>query len=209
MTKYLFCAALTAALLTGCGGNQPQTGHGDKSQAGHGDTPKIDSGKTAIVVRNDSAHGGVKTATAIIASKSGSKVSGKATFTEEGGKVKLVLELEGVPSGKHAVHLHEKGDCSGDSATAAGAHWNPAAKPHGKLGDGDAHAGDIGNAEVGADGKARLEFSTDRWTIGGNDSTKNILNHALIIHAKEDDYKSQPAGNAGARIGCGVVSEAK
>jgi Cu-Zn family superoxide dismutase len=73
-------------------------------------------------------------------------------------------------------------------------------------GQGEHHKGDIPNMEVGQDGTGRLELTVPEWTIGGSDTTTNIINRAIIIHAKADDYKSQPAGNAGDRIGCGVVA---
>jgi Cu-Zn family superoxide dismutase len=147
-----------------------------------------------------------KTAEATIASASGSGLTGKATFTETGGAVRLVLTVEKAAPGPHAVHLHQNGDCSKPDATSAGPHWNPTKNPHGKRGEGQHHAGDMPNMEVGKDGKGRLEVTVNEWKIGGSDTTANIINKAIIVHAKADDYKSQPAGNAGDRIGCGVVT---
>ncbi len=147
-----------------------------------------------------------KTAEATIASASGSGLTGKATFTEAGGSVKMVLTVEKATPGPHAVHLHQNGDCSKPDATSAGPHWNPTKNPHGKRGEGQHHAGDMPNMEVGQDGKGRLELTVNEWKIGGTDTTANIVNRAIIVHAKADDYKSQPAGNAGDRIGCGVVT---
>ncbi len=147
-----------------------------------------------------------KTAEATISSASGSGLTGKATFTETGGTVKLVLTVENATPGPHAVHLHQNGDCSKPDATSAGPHWNPTKNPHGKRGEAQHHAGDMPNMEVGQDGKGRIELTVNEWKIGGSDTTANIINKAIIVHAKADDYKSQPAGNAGDRIGCGVVS---
>jgi Cu-Zn family superoxide dismutase len=132
-------------------------------------------------------------------------VDGKATFMEENGKVKMVLNLT-VPSKANqsvAVHLHEHGAC-GDMGKEAHGHWNPTNKNHGKWGTGEFHSGDIGNVQLDADGKGSLTMETDLWSIGG-DSTTNILDKSIIVHGGVDDYTSQPSGNAGTRIGCGVI----
>src|SRR5688572_12020954 len=105
-----------------------------------------------------------KTAVANITAKSGSTVSGTATFTGEGGKVTMRLDVAGAPPGPHAVHLHTTGDCSGADGLTAGAHWNPHTLPHGELGKGENyHLGDIGNFDVGADGKGSRTITTDKW----------------------------------------------
>jgi Cu-Zn family superoxide dismutase len=133
-------------------------------------------------------------------------VTGTARFEQmDNGKVKMNLELT-VPTKANqevAVHIHEHGDC-GDSAKAAHGHWNPTGAAHGKWGEGAFHAGDIGNVKLDGSGKGSLEMETDLWSIGG-DSTKNILNKALMVHGGVDDYKTQPTGNAGSRIGCAVI----
>ncbi len=133
-------------------------------------------------------------------------VSGSVKFdATDGGKVKMVLELT-VPSkaGKNvAVHIHDHGDC-GDSGMASHGHWNPTNAQHGKWGIGSFHLGDIGNVKLDSKGKGSLTMETDLWSLGGTPD-KNIIGHAIIVHGGEDDYKSQPAGNAGARIGCGII----
>jgi len=145
------------------------------------------------------------TATADIGPASGSNVTGQATFTEENGAVKMVVDLSGISPGTHAIHLHEKGDCSAEDASSAGGHWNPTGAQHGHIGDTEEfHYGDIGNFEAGEDSTAHIETTIDIWTIGG-DETSNILGKGVIVHAGEDDYTSQPSGAAGARIACGVL----
>jgi Cu-Zn family superoxide dismutase len=133
-------------------------------------------------------------------------VSGTVKFdATDGGKVKMVLELT-VPSkaGKNvAVHIHDHGDC-GDSGMASHGHWNPTNAQHGKWGTGSFHLGDIGNVKLDSKGKGTLTMETDLWSLGGA-ADKNVIGHAIIVHGGEDDYKSQPAGNAGARIGCGII----
>lgn len=134
-------------------------------------------------------------------------VTGKATFTSQSdGQVKLDLQLN-IPAkaGKEvAVHLHEHGDCS-DAGMGAHGHWNPTNEEHGKWGSAHFHRGDIGNVKLDAQGNGTLEMATDLWQIGGDDSTKNIIGRALIVHGGTDDYVSQPTGNAGGRIGCAVI----
>jgi Cu-Zn family superoxide dismutase len=149
-----------------------------------------------------------KSATAMVSAASGSNVSGTATFTQTTeGEVKMVLALDSLTAGEHAVHLHENGDCSADDATSAGGHWNPSGEDHGKRGENEFHAGDIDNLTVGEDGIGTLEMVVDGWSIGdGQDS--DILNKAIIIHADADDFTSQPSGAAGSRVACGVIQAA-
>jgi len=149
-----------------------------------------------------------KKAVAVIQSKSDSHVTGEATFREEGGKVNLEVMIVGAEPGPHAVHLHEKGDCTAPDGASAGGHWNPTHENHGKWGTAPFHRGDIGVIEVGADGKGTLTLTTDLWTIGGAPET-DVVGKAVIVHAKADDFTTQPTGNAGGRIACGVVELAK
>ncbi|HET6373491.1 MAG TPA: superoxide dismutase family protein [Candidatus Polarisedimenticolia bacterium] len=151
-----------------------------------------------------SGHGPMKKAVAVIESKSGSHVTGKASFHEANGKVTLKIRIEGAEPGLHAVHLHEKGDCSAPDAASAGGHWNPTQSDHGKWAVSPFHHGDIGNIEVGANGKGTFILTTDLWTIGGPPET-DVIGKGIIIHAKVDDFTTQPTGNAGGRVGCGVV----
>jgi superoxide dismutase, Cu-Zn family len=153
------------------------------------------------------AAGGAAKASAAIESKSGSTVKGLAEFTQEGKKVKLTIHIEGATPGVHAVHLHEKGDCSDPEAKSAGGHWNPTTESHGKWGSTPFHHGDIGNIEVGADGKGAYSVETDLWSIGGDPGT-DVVGKAVVIHAAADDFKTQPTGNAGGRVGCGVIAAA-
>jgi len=150
----------------------------------------------------------VQTATAdITGTYPDTTVSGKATFTSENnGPVKLDIQLD-IPAkaGKEvAVHLHEHGDCS-DAGKGAHGHWNPTNEEHGKWGSAHFHRGDIGNIKLDAQGKGTFEMTTDLWQIGGDDSTKNIIGRAVIVHGGTDDFVTQPTGNAGDRIGCAVI----
>ena len=135
-------------------------------------------------------------------------VSGTARFERmDNGKVKLTLNLA-IPAKANksvAVHLHEHGTCA-DTAKAAGGHWNPTNTAHGKWGEGQFHAGDIGNVKLNGQGSGTVELESDLWSIGGGDAQKNILNKTVMVHGGVDDYKTQPSGNSGGRIGCGVIT---
>lgn len=140
-----------------------------------------------------------------MASKSGSSATGSISFVQEGDEVKMLANLTGLEPGVHAIHLHVNGDCSADDATSAGGHWNPKSNEHGDWSGGTNHMGDIGNLEADAAGNVSYTFSTSEWCIGCDDNSKNILGKGVIIHAKADDFTSQPSGAAGARVACGVI----
>ncbi|WP_034043922.1 superoxide dismutase family protein [Wocania ichthyoenteri] len=140
--------------------------------------------------------------------KSNSNVSGNAVFKEENGTVTMTVIIDGLEPGNHAIHIHEKADCSSDDGKSAGGHWNPTAKPHGKWGDETGyHKGDIGNFIADENGNGTKTFSTDEWCIGCEDETKNIVGKSVIVHAGEDDFTSQPSGAAGARVSCAGIIE--
>lgn len=148
----------------------------------------------------------VKTIEVILESKSNSTVEGTAVFTEEDGKVTMVADLSGMTPGEHAIHLHEKADCSSDDGTSTGGHWNPTKQPHGKWGSAEGyHKGDIGNLVADADGNATITMTTDEWCIGCGDDTKDIVGKAVIVHEGIDDFVTQPTGDAGGRVSCGGI----
>mgnify|MGYP003407887996 FL=1 len=138
-------------------------------------------------------------------SKSNSNVTGTATFTEKNGKVTFVAKIAGLQPGVHAIHIHEKSDCSAADGSSAGGHWNPTFKKHGKWGDAEHHKGDIGNFTADEKGNGTITFTTDEWSIGGEDPTKDILGKGLIIHQGADDFVTQPTGNAGGRVACSAI----
>ena len=137
-----------------------------------------------------------------IYSKSGTQVQGTADFIQTGKNVQMDLMVYKLSPGKHAVHIHEKGDCSATDASSAGGHWNPSGHDHGKWESDKFHMGDIGNITADAEGKVRFVFDTDKWCLGCNDESKNIIGKSLIIHDKADDFHTQPTGNAGGRVAC-------
>ena len=140
--------------------------------------------------------------------KSDSKVEGTVTFKEKDGIVSMAAKMIGLSEGEHAIHIHEKADCSSADGKSSGGHWNPTAQPHGKWGDAKGyHKGDIGNFKVAADGEGIVTMTTDEWCIGCGDATKDILGKAVIVHQGTDDFTSQPSGAAGSRISCGGIIE--
>jgi Cu-Zn family superoxide dismutase len=144
-------------------------------------------------------------AVAVLHSASGSKVTGTVTFTKTGDTVQVVADITGLTPGKHAFHIHEFGDCSAPDAASAGSHFNPTNQPHGAPDAGQHHVGDFGNLEADNSGKAHLELKSSALKFSGDNS---ILGHAVIVHEKVDDF-SQPVGNAGGRVACGVIGVAK
>ena len=140
--------------------------------------------------------------------KSRSETSGKVTFTEQNGQVLMQASLMGLSEGTHAIHIHEKADCSSDDGKSTGGHWNPTFENHGAWGATTGyHRGDIGNFQANADGNGEITFSTDQWCLGCDDATKNVVGKAVIVHQGKDDLTSQPSGAAGARISCAGIIE--
>ena len=139
--------------------------------------------------------------------KSDSNVSGEVVFTQDEGEVIMRATFTGLDEGEHAIHLHEKADCSSADGKSTGGHWNPTREQHGKWGSEDGyHKGDIGNFTANADGMATVEFTTDEWCMGCGDNTMDIMGKAVIVHQGTDDFTSQPSGAAGARIACtGII----
>jgi Cu-Zn family superoxide dismutase len=144
------------------------------------------------------------TATATLAPSSGSTAAGTVKLTQlADGSVEVKVDLTGVPDGIHGFHVHDKGDC-GDNGNAAGGHFNPAATAHGAPAAMPHHAGDFGNVTANAAGEVRTTFTTRSVTVEAGPNS--AVGHAVILHANPDDLVTQPTGNAGGRIACGVVT---
>ncbi|MGB3774400.1 MAG: superoxide dismutase family protein [Leeuwenhoekiella sp.] len=148
----------------------------------------------------------VQEITVDMASKSDSNAKGTVTFKQENGEVTMTADFTGLEEGTHAIHLHENADCSAADGTSAGGHWNPTNEKHGKWGDTEGyHKGDIGNFEADANGEGSITFTTDEWSINGEDPNMNIIGKGVIVHQGTDDFTSQPSGDAGARVSCGGI----
>jgi len=143
-------------------------------------------------------------AIAVLHPSGGSKVSGVVMFTDKGnGKIEVTGEVTGLKPGPHGFHIHEFGDCSSPDAMSTGPHFNPDNQPHGGPESPQHHVGDLGNINADENGRAVIRMTTTKTlALGG---THSIIGRGLIVHADPDDLKSQPAGNAGARLACGVI----
>jgi Cu-Zn family superoxide dismutase len=136
----------------------------------------------------------------------GGQTVATATLTQVGGAVRVVIEARGLPPGVKGVHVHAVGKCDPPEFTSAGSHFNPQGKQHGALNPQGPHAGDLPNLTIGADGKGRLESTTQLLTLAsGPTSVFDADGSAIVIHAAPDDFKTDPTGNSGARIACGVI----
>nr|WP_203296662.1 superoxide dismutase family protein [Luteirhabdus pelagi] len=148
----------------------------------------------------------IKEVTFELESKSNSSATGKVSFVETNGQVKMTAKITGLEPGEHAIHIHEKADCSAPDGKSAGGHWNPTFDKHGQWGDPEGyHKGDIGNFMADENGDGTVSMTTDEWCIGCDDEKKNILGKSIIVHQGADDFTSQPSGAAGARVSCGGI----
>ena len=159
----------------------------------------------ATIYACKTASGGKNEIVVMLQPKSDTQVSGSATFIEKGSVVTFEANIKGLTPGEHAIHIHEKADCSAADASSAGGHWNPTFKKHGKWGSVEYHKGDIGNFTADANGNGTIKFSTDQWCIGCGDATKDITGKGLIVHKGADDFTTQPTGNAGGRVACAGI----
>ena len=142
-------------------------------------------------------------ASATLAPTAGNQASGTVTFERSGDKVRVVANLSGLSPGAHGFHIHEKGDCSAPDATSAGGHFNPTSKAHGDPGTGEHHGGDMPALMADAAGNAKLDATLDSVMIGSG--AGDIVGRAVVVHKDPDDFKTQPTGNSGARVACGVI----
>ena len=154
------------------------------------------------------AAGGGATAVAEMKPTAGNAVAGTVRFEQSGSKVVVTAAITGLkPSSEHGFHVHEKGDCSAPDATSAGGHFNPAGRPHGHHGKAERHAGDMPNLRADASGTARVTWETDLLSVGSG--AADVIGRSVVIHRDPDDYASQPAGNSGPRLSCGVIVAGK
>lgn len=141
-------------------------------------------------------------AVAMLQARSGSKVSGNVKFTQVGDLVRITGEITGHTKGPKGFHIHEKGDCSAADGMSTGGHFNPTKHKHGGPYDPDRHAGDLGNITFKG-GVANVNFTVGDISVGT--AANGIIGKAVIVHAQRDDLKTDPTGNAGGRVACGVI----
>ena len=141
---------------------------------------------------------------AALAPTAGNKAAGSVSFTSSGDRVRVVAKVTGLTPGAHGFHIHEKGDCSAADGMSAGGHFNPTGKPHGNPSSGEHHGGDMPMLEADAAGNATLDATLD--TIALDTAATSIIGRAVVVHKDADDFKTQPTGNSGARVACGVIA---
>ncbi|MGE5738882.1 MAG: superoxide dismutase family protein [Betaproteobacteria bacterium] len=145
-------------------------------------------------------------AAAQLAPTAGNRTAGSVTFTATGDRVRVLAKVTGLTPGAHGFHIHEKGDCSAPDATSAGGHFNPTNRPHGNPAAGEHHGGDMPMLDADAAGNATLDVTIDTVTLASG--ANGIVGRAVVVHKDPDDFKTQPTGNSGARVACGVIAAA-
>lgn len=150
------------------------------------------------------AAGGASATTRLVPT-AGNSVTGTVRFQQSGSRVVITADISGLkPNAEHGFHVHEKGDCSAPDATSAGGHFNPGGKPHAHYGKAERHAGDMPNLKSDASGNAKYRWETDQLAVGSG--AANVVGRGVVVHRDPDDYASQPAGNSGPRLACGVIA---
>ena len=158
----------------------------------------------SLVAACQSMHGDGPKATATLDPTKGSTVRGNATFVQHGDKVHVMASVSGLkPNSEFGFHVHEAGDCSSGDGMSTKGHFNPQSKPHGQAGSAEHHAGDLPSLKSDGAGNATLHAEVDIITVSPGPAS--IVGRGLIVHAQPDDFKTQPTGNAGARIACAVI----
>jgi superoxide dismutase, Cu-Zn family len=155
---------------------------------------------------NPLAVGSINKAVCVLYPTQGNTASGTIIFTRADKGIRVVVDVQGLSKGKHGFHIHEFGDCSSQDGMSAGGHFNPVGKAHGAPMDMNRHMGDMGNIEADETGKAHMDYIDPMLTFEGSNS---IIGRSVILHKNEDDLKTQPTGNAGPRVACGVIGLAK
>jgi len=193
MTRFVLPLSFMGFALCACGGSP------DESATPEG------AGVPPPAVVQPATEAPVAGGTATLMSTQGNQATGVLTFAAEQDRVRVQGQLSGLtPNGEHGFHVHERGDCSAPDAESAGDHFNPTSQPHGSPTTGPHHAGDMMNVRADGDGNATIDFRLEALTLGDGGAT-DVLGKAVIVHADPDDYTSQPSGNTGARVACGVV----
>jgi len=144
------------------------------------------------------------TASATLEPRSGSNVRGTVTFTQVGDLVRVSGTVTGHTKGPKGFHIHEKGDCSAPDATSAGGHFNPTKSKHGGPYEPVKHGGDLGNLNFDAAGAAKPGFVVGDISVSSS-RPDGIIGRAVVVHAAADDLKTDPTGNSGGRVACGVI----
>ena len=204
-------AGSLALALSACGGDR-------QDDAAAATTPAADAGTAAGAVSApgeaaqppaaaDMTTASAPHAVAVLSATEGNAVTGELAFAAVDGGVAITGQVNGLtPGSEHGFHVHETGDCSAPDATSAGGHFNPAGAPHGRVGSGEHHVGDTDNITADDTGVAVVDTRLEGATLGDG-APSDVLGRGVIVHADADDYATQPTGNAGARLACGVITQ--
>ena len=155
---------------------------------------------------NNSAAPKITKAVCVMYPTKGNTASGTITFTQTADGIKVVADMQNLTPGKHGIHIHECGDCTAADAMSAAGHFNPKMTMHGSPSTMTCHGGDLGNITADENGKAHLEITSKMMSFEGEMS---IIGRSVIVHKSEDDMTTQPTGNSGARVACGVIGITK
>lgn len=207
--KHLIVCGLCLLLVVGCKkdekpvdtANQKVREMENDNFKEHDEWPPFDE----VVAVEEETEGTIK-AFVVVNPTAGNQVSGVVSFSQVEGGMLVTADIRGLTPGKHGFHIHEHGDCSAADGSSAGGHFNPLNKPHGGPVSKERHMGDLGNLEANELGFAHYKGTFQDLTTDGEYS---IIGKSIIIHADEDDLESQPTGNAGKRIACGEILEAR
>jgi Cu-Zn family superoxide dismutase len=191
--KLIISLAMSALLFISCS---------DKK-----DSHEMNSAHNEVNEKVSESKHSIESAISVLYPTEGNEVNGQVTFTKmPDGRIKVNAEVYNLTPGKHGFHVHEKGDCSSNDGKSAGGHFFTDHNHHGSLEENKTHVGDLGNLEADENGVAKTSFITDKLSLSGKD---NIIGRGIIVHADEDDTKTQPTGGAGARVACGVIGISK
>lgn len=203
--KYLAPLCLAAALIAGCGKKDDAAAPADPAATS---APVASANDAAPTTPPDTAAAmaAASGASVQLAATQGHGVTGSISIVPMGDGVHLTGSLQGLPpSGEFGFHIHEKGDCSAPDASSAGEHFNPTNAQHGDPQGAAHHGGDMQNAKSDASGNAQINAHVSGLSLGDG-GPADVIGKAVVVHEKADDYKSQPSGNSGARVSCGVIA---
>ena len=194
--KTVLLTLCAASLLAACGQKNEQPAQPETGATATPSTPPV------APPAGEMASG----ATVQLAATQGHSARGSLTLTSEADGVRLTGSVEGLkPTGEFGFHIHEIGDCSAPDASSAGPHFNPGNAVHGNPEGGAHHAGDLYNLKSDGQGVARVDVLARGTTLGGAQAT-DVRGRAVVVHEKADDYSTQPSGDSGDRISCGVIN---
>lgn len=206
MSRFLLpIPAALALALAACGGDADRATNDSGNAAMEADRAADTTGGTMPADVSAPMDAANAMATATLQPTQGNETAGQLRFASVDGRIQVTGTVTGLPGGgTHGFHVHETGDCSAPDATSAGGHFNPDSNAHGRVGQGEHHAGDSDNITAGADGAAQVQGWLEGATIGDG-AASDIVGKGVIVHQDADDYTSQPTGAAGDRLACGVI----